>query len=422
MKVLFISANTETINILPLPLGLNYVAAATQNAGHEVNVLDLMTQTDSLALVRETLAAFHPDVIGISVRNIDSQNMQAPKFLLDEVKSIVLCCRSVSQAPIVLGGAGYSIFPEGTLAYLEADMGIRGEGEWSFPALLERLAKHGSLDNIPGLYLRDGGPQGKRSFAKDLDGLPVAGVHVFSAARDRQLWMPFQTRRGCPMDCAYCSTAAIEGRLIRQRSVDAALEEMAGYVAAGFHQFYLVDNTFNVPLPYAKALCEGIIRRQWPISWRCILYPGKADEELAGLMAKAGCAEVSLGFESGCERMLRRLNKKYSLAEVRETSRLMAKHGIRQMGFLMLGGPGETRASVLESLAFADSLPLDSGKMTLGIRIYPDTALAEQAVADGIIAPEDNLLLPRFYMVGELEAWLRETVKTWMATRPHWIM
>ena len=420
MRVLLISANTERINILPLPLGLSYVAAATRNGGHDVRVLDLMAEDDSESLIRETIASFSPDVIGISVRNIDDQTKDG-RFLLDEVRRVVRDCRRLSDAPIVLGGAGYSIFPESVLAYLEADMGIQGEGEVAFPALIERLAQQADLSGTPGLYLRDRGLLGKRTFVKDLDSLPIFGAHEFLASQDRGLWLPFQTRRGCPLNCSYCSTSTIEGLAIRKRSPEAAVAELARCVESGFRQIFFVDNTFNLPPGYAKELCRKIIDRGLDISWRCILYPGKVDEKLAALMAAAGCREVSLGFESGSERILRNMNKKFNLREIRQTAETLARHGIRQQGFLMLGGPGETQESVLESLTFADSLPLDQLKITSGIRIYPQTTLARVAIDAGMISPDDDLLLPKFYLVRELEEWLLETVKTWMADRPHWM-
>ncbi|MFH2074918.1 MAG: radical SAM protein [Pseudomonadota bacterium] len=420
MRVLLISANTERINILPLPLGLSYVAAATRNGGHDVRVLDLMAEDDSESLIGETIASFGPDVIGISVRNIDDQTKDG-RFLLDEVRRVVRDCRRLSDAPVVLGGAGYSIFPESVLAYLEADMGIQGEGEVAFPALIERLAQQADLSETPGLYLRDRGLLGKRTFVKDLDLLPIFGAHEFLDSQDRGLWLPFQTRRGCPLNCSYCSTSTIEGLAIRKRSPEAAVTELACCVESGFRQIFFVDNTFNLPPGYAKEICRKIIDRGLDISWRCILYPGKVDEELAALMAAAGCVEVGLGFESGSERILRNMNKKFNLREIRQTAETLARHGIRQQGFLMLGGPGETQESVLESLTFADSLPLDELKITSGIRIYPQTALARVAIDAGMISPDDDLLLPKFYLVRELEEWLLETVKTWMADRPHWI-
>jgi len=192
-------------------------------------------------------------------------------------------------------------------------------------------------------------------------------------------------------------------------------------VAAGFRQFYFVDNTFNLPASYAKEICRRIIDQGLNIDWRCIFYPGHPDEDLIGLMAEAGCREVSLGFESGCERILKTMNKRFTTEEVRKTSLMLARRGIKQMGFLMLGGPGETRESVLESLAFADSLPLDSMKVSQGIRIYPYTTLAKIALDEGRIGPDDQLLAPTFYMVREIEDWLVQTVQARMADRPNWM-
>jgi radical SAM superfamily enzyme YgiQ (UPF0313 family) len=420
MKVLLISANTEKINIVPLPLGLGCVAAATRAAGHEVRVLDLMAEGSPESVLREAIAAFAPGVIGISVRNIDDQN-RGGRFLLEGIRPLVRTCREHSGAAIVLGGAGYSILPEAVLEFLEADMGIQGEGERAFPLLVDRLDRREALPGIPGLYLRNRGLQGERHFVRDLDSLPLSGAREFLVSQNRELWLPFQTRRGCPMACSYCSTATIEGSAIRKRSPAAAVADLARYAESGFRQVYFVDNTFNFPPSYAKALCREILERNLEIRWRCIVYPGKVDEELAGLMAEAGCGEASLGFESGCDRILKNMNKGFDHAEIRRTAEILARRDIRQLGFLLLGGPGETRESVLESLAFVDSLPLEQGKTTCGIRIYPDTALARAAVADGMISPEDDLLRPKFYLARELEEWLPETLATWMADRPRWM-
>jgi len=402
---------------------MNCVSAATQKAGHEVKLVDLMTEKDDRSSIREAIASFDPEIIGISVRNVDDQNMENPRFLLDQVKKVVADCRNLSGVPIVLGGAGYSIFPESALSYLEADMGIQGEGESSFPLLLDHLARGEDLSGVPGLYLRGSGLQGKRTFEKNLDRFPLPGAALSSlCAPDKQeFWMPLQTRRGCPMACSYCSTAIIEGRSIRKRRPDLIIEEIACHAVAGFRRFYFVDNIFNMPADYAKKICQNIIESGLAISWRCIINPGKVDEGLVHLMAKAGCIEVSLGFESGCERILRKMNKRFSPDDVRRTSNMFRDFGIRQMGFLLLGGPGETRESVQESLVFADSLNLDSLKITVGIRIYPYTDLAKTAADEGLILPGDNLLLPRFYIVSSLRDWLYDTIPLWMADRRHWM-
>jgi radical SAM superfamily enzyme YgiQ (UPF0313 family) len=424
MRILFISASTEQINMPTLPLGLVCVATATEKAGHDVKVVDLVNQPDARMVIRKALEEFRPDVIGISVRNIDDQSMKDTKFLLDQVREVVADSRSFSDAPIVLGGAGYSIYPEASLAYVGADVGIQGEGERAFPALIARIQERTGLAGIPGLYLPGRGLQCPRYFAQDLDELPLPDTNLWRSCNLNfpELWIPFPIKRGCPMNCSYCSTPAIEGNVIRRRSPGAIVEGIARHVEAGFRRFYFTDNIFNIPSDYAREICRSLIAQRLGISWMSILYPEKIDEGLIKDMARAGCSEVSLGFESGSEQILGIMNKRYKTEDVRQTSKLLADYGIRQTGFLLLGGPGETRESVEASLVFADSLPLDTVKVTVGIRIYPNTALAKRAVDERIITPDDNLLLPRFYLVRGLEDWLYETVKDWMAERPHWVI
>jgi radical SAM superfamily enzyme YgiQ (UPF0313 family) len=190
---------------------------------------------------------------------------------------------------------------------------------------------------------------------------------------------------------------------------------------AGFDRFFFVDNTFNFPLSYAKALCDRIIAGGLKIRWRSILYPWKIDEELVDKMARAGCSEVSLGFESGSGQILKRLNKRFTPDDIRNISAMLGKKRIHRMGFLLLGGPGETKDSVEQSLHFADSLKIEAMKITSGIRIYPDTRLHRIAVRDGITAPDEDLLFPKFYMAKGLEDWLEETINTWIEHRPNWI-
>lgn len=421
MKVLLISANTETINMVPLPLGLNCVAVAARNAGHDVHLLDLMGSGDNAAIMREAVQRLQPGVIGISARNVDNQQMTETRFLLEPVRDIIALCRSFSDATIVVGGAGFSIFPEAALRYLKADMGICGEGETAFTTLLQALEQGDDLTGIPGLCLPGAGVQGRCAVRAGLETLPFPDPALWNVPADvrAEIWIPFQTRRGCPMRCSYCSTPALEGTRIRKHPVDAIVDGIARHVAAGFDRFYFVDNTFNLPPRYAGDLCTALASAGLGIRWRCILYPGFLDAEMVRKMAAAGCIEVSLGFESGCPAILKNLNKRYDCDQVRTASELLREYGIRSMGFLLLGGPGETRESVAESLKFADSLNVDMLKLTTGIRIYPGTALEKVALAEGVIAAGDDLLWPRFYLAKGLDGWLGPMLRQWMGDRPY---
>jgi radical SAM superfamily enzyme YgiQ (UPF0313 family) len=425
MHTLLVSANTEKINMPTLPIGLGCVAASVTAAGHTVEFLDLMGADDWRARLRAALARSAPDLVGVSIRNIDDQTSLAPRFLLEDARAVVAFCQAHSPAPIVLGGAGYSIFPESALEYTGAPMGIQGEGELPMALLLERLAASAPLDDVPGLWIKGQGLQAPRAYTRDLDRFPLPGPELFDArfANDPNYFLPIQTRRGCPLDCSYCSTATIEGSVIRRRSPAAVIASLKRWRAAGFFRVFFVDNIFNLPESYAVELCEGLADAGLNLHWRAILYPGLLSERLVRAMAAAGCREVSLGFESGAQPMLDILHKRFSPQDVEQAGRLLADHGIGRLGFLLLGAPGETRDTVLQSLRFADRLKLEAMKVSVGLRIYPYTQLARTAVREGLIASEAELLMPRFYITPGLdEAWLRQTVKEWIAERPNWMM
>lgn len=396
--------------MIALPLGAGLVVAAAKKAGHSVGFLDLLHCVDGPVAASVAVAALRPDAIGISVRNIDDQNRDRPRFLLEQVKPVVDACRAASSVPIILGGPGFSIFPDETLKYLGADYGIAGDGEASFVELLKRLESGKDPSGIPGLHsARRSTPAAHR---EDLNAFPFWDDVLTASARSagEEIWIPVQTRRGCPNDCSYCSTSAIQGRTIRTRSPEAAVDEIRKMTLAGLRRIYFVDNSFNIPEEYALALCRLLEAAALGITWRCILYPHRVTEELVASMARSGCVEVSLGFESGSKAVLREMNKRYTPDDVRKTSELLRAHGIRRMGFLLLGGPGETRDTVEESLAFAESLELESLRTTVGIRIYPNTALARRAVEEGVISAADDLLVPRFYLAAGLEPWISERV------------
>ena len=216
-------------------------------------------------------------------------------------------------------------------------------------------------------------------------------------------------------------TGPIEGRGLRQHSPEAIAAWLEQLASSRFTNLNFVDNTFNLPPDYAKELCRKILERGLAINFWCIIYPKWVDSELVELMTQAGCREISLGFESGSNPMLASLNKMFNAGEVKTVAKMFQGAGIFRRGFLLLGGPGETRESVEESLAFADSLNLDALKVTVGVRIYPETPLAATALAEGVILPDDDLLWPRFYLAPRLREWLPERIVAYKTLRP-WVM
>ena len=124
MRVLLISANTEHVHMPTIPLGLMLVAEAAKQSGHSVEFLDLMFKENPKVALQSRIEEFGPEVIGISVRNIDDQSMDNPKFFLENVRPVIEWCRTASSAPVILGGAGYSIFPDA----VAVDREVRPQG------------------------------------------------------------------------------------------------------------------------------------------------------------------------------------------------------------------------------------------------------------------------------------------------------
>ena len=204
-------------------------------------------------------------------------------------------------------------------------------------------------------------------------------------------------------------------RRIRQTPLlhDIVLVAITGYGQESVRQRSLeagFDYHFAKPADFEKVrqILMGVAEKANGMPTNRGEYPHQVNEELVTAMAKAGCVEVSLGFESGCPQVLRAMNKRFQPQEVREISERLAALGIRRLGFLLLGGPGETKESVAESFAFARSLGLEMLKVSTGIRLYPHTPLARQAVEEGVVSPEDDLLTPRFYIRPGLEDYIRE--------------
>jgi radical SAM superfamily enzyme YgiQ (UPF0313 family) len=335
-------------------------------------------------------------VIGVSVQH----RRPVPgefRFLLARAGEVVGACRACSAAPIVLGGAGHSIFQAAL-----SPAPTSASPAWRVAPALPPAARRRSA-GLPGVVVPGGGPP---AGSRDLDDLPLWD-EALEAGVDRSaadLWVPVQSRRGCPNDCSYCSTARVQGRTIRARSPRLVAETVGRLGRLGYRRFFFVDNSFNIPEAHALELCCHLAGLDPRPAWRCILYPPRG-EELAPPWPRPA-ASISPRFN----RVPRssEMNKRFLPEDVRAAVALLKAHRIRCMGFLLLGGPGETRESVEASLEFAASLGLDALRVTVGLRIYPGTPLARRAIADGVIASEEDLLQPRFYLAPGLEPWIHE--------------
>lgn len=416
MRILLLYSNQSRELVPAPPVGLSYVATAAEAAGHEVQLLDLAFAADMLAEMAEAIDRFQPEVVGLSIRNIDNlvqQRFNSPlKALLEQVGLIREKALSADgkPVPLVLGGPAISILAEKSLAVFGADYAIVGEGEAAFPALLKSIADQLSPARIPGVcYWRDG--VAVRNPSSLLPHFAHSGMQKWISWKRYEheggTW-PIQTKRGCPMNCVYCSYPLIEGRRFRQREPGEVVDEIERVLSdVGPRTFEFVDSTFNLPAKHAIAICEEILRRGLKANFTAMgINPLDVPPELFPLMKRAGFNSIMITPEAGCDTMLENLGKGFTMQHVNACLDLARTSGLKSMWFFMLGGPGETMETCEETIRFAQTR-LTGRQFTsvffTGIRILPGTELARLSIERGYFAPLTDFSEGIFYLSPEID-------------------
>jgi hypothetical protein len=348
VRVLLISANREQLPSPVVPLGVLSVAAAVADV-HEVLTLDLCFEPDPLQSIASKVASFRPDVVGLGLRNLHGNAYADPRPILAQYEAMARTLRETTGAPLVLGGAGFSLQPAHLLERLGADHGVVGEGERAFRTVVDTLEKGEKPARL--VY----------GSAGDLDRLapPLRSqidprYYAFDGTDN------VQTKRGCAFGCTYCDYPDLEGRRVRVRSPASVADELlARSRVPGVTHAFLVDSVFNVPKGHALSVCNELIARGSPLPWVCYGSPVAFDDRLVSAMVRAGCQGVEIGADAGSAAMLRKLQKPFGLAEILETRRLFLKHGLLDCYTFVLGAEGETPEQVRETLSFVDALEPD---------------------------------------------------------------
>lgn len=369
---------------------------------------DFMFADNAEAMVRSAVESFKPELVGISIRNIDAL-ISKTEFSLPALQQCVSWIRSESSAPIVLGGPGFSLFAEEILDILNLDYGVVGEGDVAFPQLVERLVKGGPVDDIGGLcYRKDGKLKTNPPCpVSDLDTIPFQAIDLIDAKRyDRARGaMGVFTRKACPLRCSYCPEAAFHGNLVRLRSPVRVVDEMQYIMEkAGVRYFDFADTTFNSPRSHAVAVCREIIGRKLNLQFEVELSPIHQDEESVRLLKAAGCQGVDLTVDSGSDKMLRSLHKGFKAEDALAAAHLYDKVGIPYTAGFLLGGPGENRETVEATVDLARRLPRPSAVyFAVGIRVFRQTELYHQLCQANPVLAQESLLTPKFYVSEEFD-------------------
>lgn len=424
MKILLVSVNREKMPYPVFPLGLAYIAKALKEEGHAIEVMDLCFSQDVLGELDDLIKRFQPELIGLSLRNLDNLTYPTSISYLKEAEEVISVCRHRSSSKLAIGGSGYSLAPKELFQHLDADFGMVGEGEEIFLQVVKSLEEEISLSPSPHLLIK-GKP------------LPhfIGGARVSTISTpDRTLFetrrylkeggmVNVQTKRGCPFSCIYCTYPLLEGKEVRLRKIEEVVEEVRLLTQKQeLDYIYFVDDIFNYPPSYAEALCRAMVEGQVNVRWSAFVNPGFLTEDLLKWMKEAGCVGIEFGTDSGSPRMLKNYKKSFTVEDVIRVSQLCSSLEVNHCHYLLFGGPGEDEETIGESFQLMDRLYPTAIIAMLGIRIYPGTEMERISLSQGIIDQDSNLIYPYFYISPALGGRVEQIIREKAMERKRWIV
>ncbi len=405
MKVLIISANIAQSPFPVYPLGASVIINALKRAGYESRLFDYFQNDCSLDAVTDIMESMNPEVVGISMRNVDNVNLLNEQKYLDVIRLLVDRIRRDSKAKIILGGAGFSLMPEALLAEMGGDYGVVGEGEKLIVDLVYRIA----CNDLPE----------QRIFHAPHS---LAGPEILAADYDPELlsfYLKFgktasvQTKRGCPNQCVYCTYPIIEGSRIRPRLPSDVIDDVERLLEhSEVKSIFFTDSVFNDREGHYLDIVKAMKERRIHVPWSAFLTPNNITEEAVDLMQETGFNIAEIGSDATTDTTLRKLGKDFLFDEVLKCNDMLVERGITVAHYFIFGCPGETQETTLEGLENLKTLKRAALFVFLGIRILPNTPLKKKAEQEGLVTPEQNYLNPIFYISPNVEkTWLEQTLK-----------
>ena len=425
MKVLLVATNQadrfmDSMVVRPVPIGLAYLAASVDEERHTLKVLDLMFADDAVAEVTDAVSEFEPDLIGMSIRNLDNQSSLNPVWNLPAVRDIIERIRQLSDATTLIGGPAFSIMPAECLDYVGADLGIAGDAAEAFATLVERLETGADYRDIPGIVFRDDANDGdivvsEGRFTSSFHRAPRLDLLDMRAYNGSGFGVGVITK----LAQAYYPTpgADFNGGDWRIREPSEVVDEIRALDDNfGINKVFFIDSGFNIPAEHAKATCRAIIDAGLHVRWNSYVRPSEdADAELMGLMKESGCslalmAEGGRGGEGLDDR----------LAGLERMSELCREVGLPFTMNMTFGEPGDTESSVEQKLDFLKRVDAAFSVLRVGTRVLPNTAVAQTALREGLIESESELMRPTFYTDAGVRDWLADRLREEAAEYPRW--
>lgn len=409
MKILLVQPNSATIRGLPqLPLALMYVGGYAEKFGHDVKIVDRNIETNTIKVIN----SFRPDLLGIT--------SLTGKMILDGINVSRYIKERYPKTKVVWGGIHASVLPRSTLKNDFIDYVVIGEGEETFAELLDALQNNGDLKNIPQLGYKENGEimlTIKRAQFKNMDNLPLAAWHLIEPRAYLKYETLFITSRGCPHRCAFCYTEQYNFRQWRAMSAERVGAEIKH--AEKYHpirRFRFDDDNFCVDKKRACAILD-LLPKDIPLYFECRV--DYINEEFCRRLSVFKDPFLFLGVESGSDDMLKKMQKDFTTAHIRNAFTLLNKYRIKTSASFIIGSPGETIEQVNETMRLIDEIKptrpscciyasfpgtkftlevIQKGKMSSDMSLFEWGEYSDGEQAKGVQLSEvDNKTLNRLY-------------------------
>lgn len=382
------------------PLGLAYLGACLK--GHEVCAYDPNVASDPYGKMASRLEHFQPDVVGISLRNIDTTQYRDPYLYTSALRpTLEIVKKHAPAAHRVIGGSGFSIYAQAIMQrFPEIDFGVLLEAEESFPALLNQLDYP---ERVPGIYYRSNGLVQLSAAPRlpDFDALPSPRwdiVDLEPYTREFEA-IGIQAKRGCGLRCAYCTYYFLNGSHYRLRSPEKIVAEIADLKARfKIERFMFVDSIFNIPQPHAERICQELIRQKLNLRWAAWFNERVLSQDFYRLAREAGCHHFIFSPDAYSDRWLKILDKNLRVKDITKAFEIArnADGGGFAWNFFV-NPPGQTYGDFFRLMLFGLKVRIQLRKKFYGlhlgnIRLEPETQMCRLALEQGVIKPETDLL------------------------------
>ena len=395
MKVTFLNppqtnSKYKFLGVVAPSLGIGYMAAVLEQHNIDVDVLDASALELTYEEIGEEILKRNPDIVSISAL---TPTIGVALDSADKIKQVK------PDTIVVLGGYHPTFEYKSVLEEESVDVVVRGEGEYTLLELVRTIENNGDLFNVEGLAFHDENDGSlivtpDRPIIENLDELPFPAFHLFPMEKYRILNITTNvatiiTTRGCPMQCSFCSSAALHGHKLRRRSVENVVNEIEmRLMEQNIDTIAFMDDTFTLNKRFVKEFCSEIKKRDLKFWWGCTSRVDTLDTDLQQTKKDPGCITIFIGVESADQQMLEKMNKNITVSKTENAFKLAREVGIRSIASCVIGMPEDTIKSMKQTIKFVKKLNPNYALYSLATP-YPGTRFYNETFKKNLINIKD---------------------------------